>query len=461
MKLKKLAAIAISASLALVGCSSEQEIPQVTSATQDGQEAQANPEGTQTPEAAQITYDLFEETVDDSMCKLIEDSSQRRDFYDAYAVSFPANPTLIEPVGTVNVSVIPVDWEDAAGDLEPSAYISDQLNTLTTFYSVVSDRNLSINIDLHDKWVRLDGASADYYITEEEESDFRAPAVKKRTKLFSAAVTESDPEVDFSNADIVLLILPAHADVIEVGALSFATARQSAIRLTADGNTMVNLIAGGNRWDKRPQTNLWSFWAHEMSHMLGLPDMVLHGNIQGLEMWQNNPFSGYDIMAQQDGPLRTINSWTRWVNGWISDDSVLCAPVGDMDSSVFAIAPLNESGAAEARSIVIKLSDDEVLVIENRTRDSRFDTPVGGEWYGVVSYVVSRKLGHGEAPMKLVTHLDGEKNMQYLDDATNLNTRLLYGTLTEGDSSEYYDLRIEALRIEDGLAFVQVSSSEG
>lgn len=455
--MRRLVALLLSTGV-LVGCTST-ETPNAPTELQVTEDASPETEAVES-EPQPITYDLSEEVVDDEVCKLLEDSEPRNNFYDAYAVSFPANPTLFQPLGGINLSVVPVDWADASGTVKPSVYIGEQLDTLKAFYHMVSDGGLNIEIELLDEWVRLEGQSSDYFLTEAEESDTRPIARDKRKRLFSAGLNGADPLMDFSKSDVVMFILPPEANVLEVGALSFATQRDGVIELTADGNPIVSFIAGGNRWDKLPQTTLWSFWAHEMAHMIGLPDLVLHGNLDGIEMWENNPFSGYDIMAQQDGPLRTINSWTRWVNGWISDDYVICAPIETLSNDVFALSPLDSKNLGETRSLVIKINNDEVLVVENRTSNPRFDTPVGSEWYGLVAYTVSRKLGHGEAAMRLLTQARGEQGMRYLDEATNLNTYLLYGTILAGDQISYAGITIEALGFDGQTSLVRITRDQ-
>lgn len=458
--MRRILGLATFASLILSGCGSAAEDVSEEPAPSDAS-SQSNLTPNLEPPAEEVKYEFADDLSTDEICKLKEDSEPRRSFTDAYAVSFPPNPLQIQTEGTVKITVIPVDWADAVGEGLPSDYVGDQLDTFESFYSDVSEGNLTLELDLQDQWFRLDGKSSDYYITEAEESDWRPPAPEKRKKLFGAAVQSSDQVTDFSNTDVVLLVLPKKADVLEVGALSFVTQRDAMTTVIADGNNLVHFMAGGNRFDKRPQTNLWSFWAHEFAHMLGLPDMVLHGNIQGLEMWENNPFSGYDIMAQQDGPLRTINSWTRWVNGWIPDEAVLCATFEALGGETFAIAPLDDVDSDFARSMVIRISEDEVLVIENRARNPQFDTPVDDEWYGIVPYVVSRKLGHGEAAFRLLTHLEGKESMRYIDDQTNLNSYLLYGTLGKGDEYSYEGIKIKVLDLQETRGVIQVSRSSG
>jgi M6 family metalloprotease-like protein len=441
------------------GCASSVEnVEELRPLSESPSQENISPATDPEPESAEVSYELARDLLDDEICKLKEDSQPRRSFTDAYAVSFPVNPLQIKPEGEVNITVIPVDWVDVQGEGAPSAYVGDQLDTLEAFYRTVSEENLSLSVDLQDQWFRLMGNSSDYYITEAEESDWRPPAPEKREKLFGSAIESADPVVDFSNTDVVLLILPKNADVLEVGALSFLTQRDAKTTVSADGNTIVHFLAGGNRFDKRPQTNLWSFWAHEFGHMLGLPDMVLHGNIQGVEMWEVNPFSGYDIMAQQDGPLRTINSWTRWVNGWIPDDAVFCTSSETVNRHVFALAPLDDLGSEFGRSLVIKISEDEVVVVENRSPNRQFDTPVDDEWYGIVSYLVSRKLGHGEAAFRLLTHVEGKQSMKYTDDKTNLNSYLLYGTMSEGDEYSYEGIKIKVLDFQGTTGIVEVST---
>jgi len=138
--------------------------------------------------------------------------------------------------------------------------------------------------------------------------------------------------------------------------------------------------------------------------MVNLPDLGIDAKTKTFEEGDTfgyNPLSGYDIMSAQDGPIITPNGWSRWVQGWIPDDDVICLDLSKVKTNTFPLGDINQTELG-GQTIVIKVTPTEVCVIELRKWDPRFDTEVKANWNGVIAYSVDANLGHQEVPIKLL-----------------------------------------------------------
>ena len=99
---------------------------------------------------------------------------------------------------------------------------------------------------------------------------------------------------------------------------------------TDEGN--IYDIMGAGNWfiDHLEYGGPWFYYVHEVGNMLGfvnLPDdkSILEQAFEWQEYWwQQNGTNGLDVMGNQDGAVKTIGSWLRWLAGWLSDDQVIC-----------------------------------------------------------------------------------------------------------------------------------------
>jgi hypothetical protein len=210
---------------------------------------------------------------------------------------------------------------------------------------------------------------------------------------------------------ITTFVLPAGQTFMAEGVQGFKHSEFGSAGgyLTAEARVFNYMIAGA--YFDRPYKNYWSYWAHETGHMFPLPDLY----DQNSQWWigkqleiPGGPFSGFDMMANQDGPSRTLSAWLRFVMGWLDDAQILCLPSSDVTEARVTLVPIDLRRQG-VKAVFIPLSDTKLLVVESRRANSRFDCEGSGTssaiWRarnGVIVYTADLTLGHGEGFQALV-----------------------------------------------------------
>jgi M6 family metalloprotease-like protein len=388
-------------------------------------------------------------------CKLQENSVMRNRFgSDLAATSFPPNRGTLPLTGKIKVAFIPLAFSDTVELDDIDSYVGGNIKKFVDFYSTVSSNKLTIEPVVLSDWLISDGIEKDYWVASEHEGDASPKGISVRKKLLQEAVALADPLMDFAEVDVVIVALPSSQRVVELSLQSWSFDPSASVELRADGNKMLNSIATGMRFDKDARTPIWSHWAHEFAHMVHIPDLVLNANTKLFpegDTFGYNPLSGYDIMSVQDGPIRTLNGWSRWVQGWLDDGEVTCINLEDISTDTFEISNLDIMNAG-ARILIIKISATEVYVVESRRWNSEFDTKVTRDWDGVIAYSVDSKLGHQEGPIKLLTN---RKN--YFWEEGSLNSQNIDATLHRGESFDSDILRISVETVQALKSIVTVS----
>lgn len=367
------------------------------------------PEVVDAPNVAE--YALSHEIVDDEICKLRENSFPRNSQPNQLASSFPklSHANALPLAGTLVIQVVFMDWDNALGNEADFEYHIQQLEKVKSFYYMVSEGRLKLEFEYEKKWIRVGQNYSDSYIGQGQGGG------NWRTTPFLQGVLDKwveavDPVVDFSDNKVAIFAIPRSEEIIAEGAHEFGHAPGA--HINADGVTIYNWFAGGTRFMTPGQEPLWVFYAHEFGHSLGMPDLrdmtdayktgsVIHG-----EKWLVNPMGDMDIMDNQGGPTRTINAWTRWVQGWLSDSQMTCVRHEDIvEEQYYAINQLNSVGA-ETKAIMIKTSPTTALIIESRRWDGRFDVSISHSRNGVVVYRLDSTKGHEEGPLRLYSPRD-------------------------------------------------------
>lgn len=467
----KLIALLLSTGL-LVGCTSTTEVTEDAAPTQSSQEVQ--PEETQSPEPETLpTFELSTLGVDPEVCKIPEQSTNRNssteivDFtgqgpirgkYKGMAIAFPWGPTSLSVFGELTAVLVPVDWEDAPGNDADLTYYSENIETFADFWFMASEGNLTIKTVTPDQWFRLPGSLSEYPI-DEELAPQEATFDPKKQALWDAIALASDDSIDFSDADMVFPVWPTAA-AGRADAHDF-NHNWNAVFRTEEGD--IYDVAAPNDWQvNHPEFGgPWFYWAHEMGHSLGflhLPseDRNYWEQFDFEEMfWRQNASVGYDIMSYPDTAVKTLGSWVRWLAGWLQDNQVTCVEADDLEDEYFQLNHLNDiSGGVE--SLVIKLSETQVVVVESRRWDSRFDRPIVHSRDGIVAYVVDATRVSGNSQV----YLSPRDITKWVDVYHWRGSEELDANMCEGDFVEVANLRIEAASLQEPADYVRVSKTD-
>jgi len=241
-----------------------------------------------------VEYIFSSEIVDDSICKLKEDSDPRRRWADVPATGFPLNTygATVSQFGTAKVKVVFLEWEDLRGTREDYDYHVEELTRANEFYRVVSEGKFGFDISFEQEWMLVDGSYQDSYFTDEmtDAGHNSASRIQQRIDKFIAA---TDDTVDYSDVDVLFFGLPRAKTVIESGGLHIFGDGGWVFGNTQEG-TILNIFAFGERvFNHIGQNQGWAWFAHEFGHVLKMPDLA--DETQGRntpDMYVNTPFYG-------------------------------------------------------------------------------------------------------------------------------------------------------------------------
>lgn len=202
-----------------------------------------------------LGYDLSYEIVDDSICKLRENSATRNNGSLQLASSFPAlkHANSLTLNGTLNVKVVFIEWENFKGTQSDYDYHVSQLEKFASFYGMVSEGKLRFNFEFEDSWIQVGTDYNDSYIPSGMDGgDWRSTPFLQG--VLDEWMLSVDPVVDFSNGDVVIFPVPRGKTVADGGAHEFPHAPGAYIQ--ADGEKIYSWFAPGVRYMTPGQTPL-------------------------------------------------------------------------------------------------------------------------------------------------------------------------------------------------------------
>lgn len=343
------------------------------------------------PKEATILPGPPELSSDASICKLPDRTTGVTSMPGTIFVGFPATPGFIPLTGTSTVLMLPVDWSDVPGAPEYINKGKQHAKMFSDYYRSVSNNKLVFDWKFYENWVRLPGSAEEYRV----QGPFPHP------KLIQSAIAAADPLVDFSGIAGVYLLLPETQEVMHEGTQDHYLPGKPPIAISNEGE-ILSYVASGKLFDEPGHRNIWSHWVHETAHFLNMPDLYDFGG-----QWEGEqldipvgPFSGFDMMSNQDGPTREINSWSRFIMGWLEDDEIYCQDFTNFQDSTFELTHLSDK-KDNLKSVMIRLSETEALVVESR-RPTNYDLQTNQSREGILVYTVDTTLGHGQGYLKLI-----------------------------------------------------------
>ncbi len=324
------------------------------------------------------------------LCKLRDQSSQRLQFQSLVA-GFPTLEKNFQKSGIFKVAFIPIDFSDQVGESNPIGTYRDQMKLFVDYYDMVSEGKVKFEWSTHNSWVRLPGSIGSYSLARSGDN----------YSIATAAMSAVDPVFDFSGVRAVYFVLPKAQTAIRESVQGFLHGPfGSSGGFQTQEARILNFALAGNYF-YQPNRSVWSYWAHETGHMFPLPDLYDQTGQWGAVALPipGGPFSGFDLMANQDGPSRTLSSWLRYIQGWISDSQVFCKSIESLTSLRMMLNPIDNRSPG-FKSVMVRTSDSRLVVVESR-RASRFDCPSANR-NGIIVYTVDTRISHGEGLQRLV-----------------------------------------------------------
>jgi len=285
----------------------------------------------------------------------------------------------LKSTGLIEVVVLFAEFQDVIARETTQSIYSIISPSAEQFMTDQSYGRLKLSFQPHHSWLRL-GSDASVY----------ASAIKTyegHRDFMQETIDLADDNVDFSEADAVLVVATPNAEEIAYGPAWMGMPYDP---LSADGQVITNGVTSG------ADLLYWrgGWYPHELGHSLGLPDLY-GASIPGRGGW-TRPFSLMDLIS---GAAPGYMGYSRWILQWLDDSQVHCIP-GNTTLELTALAA--EGGPKLA---VIPLTSSTALVAEVR-RAIGYDGDLTRE--GLIVYTVNTNNmgrtggGYGAGPMEVL-----------------------------------------------------------
>lgn len=305
------------------------------------------------------------------------------DIRSANAVFLGEGPTdmslHVRSTGTLRAVMLFAEFPDAAAT-ESTAQLFELIAPESQQrLHETSHGRLTLAIDRIDRWYRLPLPSASYGLEQ--------PTFDAQRKYAEEIVKLADAEVDFAPYDVLLIASPPNARIpLSPTFLAYAGSgirtNEREIRWGVTFGTDVRVVDWGGR-----------ILAHEVQHMLGLPDLYRFGAFVFPDFIRDA--GGWDLMSWLRPGAHDL-VWHKRKLGWINESEVVCATTS-------VEVELRASASAEGpKAVIVPLDADTALVAEVRK-------PVANDAKlcdsGVLVYTVDAATGTGRGPV--VVHAAG------------------------------------------------------
>lgn len=288
-------------------------------------------------------------------------------------LGWPRSPERLPSLGTVRAVVLFADFEDAPASRSPQAVLALLSPQAEDFLAAQSYGRFALQLEPHYTWLRLSQPAAHYGAS--------LSAYAPHLAFLQEAVDLADAQVDFSGADLVIVLSNPDAEAIAYGP-TYTGFRSSGLQ--ADGVIIANGMTSGRDllyWG-------WMWLPHELGHSLGLPDLYAYD--APLDQF---PYSGgYSLMGNIFGFAPELSALERWLLGWLADEQVYCLPAGE--ALTVELTPIERQGGMKA--VLLPLGAGRLLVVESR-RAEGYDHLLPEP--GALVYVVDANLASGYGPL--------------------------------------------------------------
>ena len=393
-------------------------------------------------EPSGVAYVVEYDAVDPTKCRPSGVSSST-------TAGFPLSDGSVSAKGTVRVAVLFMDFPNAVASHSTQTEADLGLPWAESYLEAASYGQLDVEfVPLH-RWLRAPNRYQHYLLRRRHHTPsswLRAPNRYQHylearaleddnliTEADVAAVQLADPEVDFSNIDAVMVVMPSS---------HFRNGYASHRIDTDEGSVARTAVINDTPLTQPSEPYRWGYVAaHELAHNFSLHDLYPYDRrdeppdppsgkvwlltdfgLMGLRVdylaeTTDQALQGIWTFANGNQRSSTVSrleatemlAWSRWQLGWLDSNQILCLIE---NQATVTLGPVAEPGSHLAMA-AIPLSATEVIVVESRRRigyDAPFDEsfPDGTVatlpaliTEGVLVYIVDASKDSGQLPARI------------------------------------------------------------
>lgn len=301
-------------------------------------------------------------------------------------IGFLPQPNRLPTTGSVKMTAVFVDFSDEPAQIGAQQYFSQFVRQGLSHIEEFSYGQVNFDIDGPHGWIRMPLPSSDYPF-------YRGMSNEEFRTFAESALREADPNVDFSQTDGFIVVVPPSIKTGFDVSPAFVETPQTGIRV--DGNVLMNgtVIATDAPW-ARPLV-----LAHEILHTMGLVDLYSFESTPPDFATQHEFVGPYGAMGDITGRAPNLFAWERWVLNWIADEQVTCLGQGGHTLQLHSV----NRDSQGSRIGVMPLGGSRFLALEARTSsglDSR-------GFNGVLPYIVDPSIPSGYGPIRVPKDSNG------------------------------------------------------